>query len=49
MPSAAVVISVAWAIGIFLRLSAASRRNERKRRRLRRLGMLVDRFMVCRM
>ncbi|XP_041840404.1 protein ALP1-like [Melanotaenia boesemani] len=46
MPSAAVMISLAWAIGIFLRLSAAKRKNARKRRRLQRLGILVDHFMT---
>ncbi|XP_022541012.2 putative nuclease HARBI1 [Astyanax mexicanus] len=42
MPSSAVVISLAWAVGIFLRLSTANRRNVRKRMFLQRLMMLVN-------
>ncbi|KAJ8368733.1 hypothetical protein SKAU_G00087610 [Synaphobranchus kaupii] len=42
MPSAAAVLSFAWALGIFLRLSAARRRDVRRRGLVRRVGILLD-------
>ncbi|KAJ8342331.1 hypothetical protein SKAU_G00322590 [Synaphobranchus kaupii] len=42
MPSATAVLSITWALGIFLRLSAARRRDVRRRGLVRRVGMLLN-------